>query len=474
MARGHKFLVGGEWRTSSEKEVISNPYNGLPVTEVFQAQKKDMEDAISAAERAFEVTKSLPSYKRAEILLKVAEDITRRKEELAILMATESGKPIQYCRTEVERAILTFTIASEEAKRVSGEILPLDLASHSERRYGLVRRFPIGPVSGISPFNFPINLIAHKVAPCIATGNTMVLKPPPQCPTTGLTLGEIVLNAGAPPGTFNVLPCSISVGEQLATDGRFKMLSFTGSPKVGWYLKSRAGKKKVLLELGGNAGVIIDRTADLDLAVKRTTVGSFANAGQICIKVQRIYVHTDIYKEFESRFLEMTKKFKVGDPLDDDTVVGPMVDLPAAERVESWIQEAIEGGARVLYGGRKDGAMIQPTILTNVKRDMKVHSQEVFGPVVTLDSFTLFEEAIEKMNDTIYGLQAGVYSNDFSNIFSAYEKLQVGGVIVNDYPTYRIDNMPYGGIKDSGFGREGLKYAMEAMTESKLLALNFV
>lgn len=473
MPKEYKFLVGAEWRTSSEKEVITNPYNRQPVGEVYQAQKNDMEDAISAAENAFRITRIMPSYKRSEVLLEVAREIGRRKADLSGLMAAESGKPIQYCRSEVDRAVMTFTIASEEAKRLGGDIVPLDLTSQSERRYGLVRRFPIGPISAISPFNFPLNLIAHKVAPCIASGNTIVLKPPPQCPITGLTLGEIVLQAGAPPGAINVLPCAIPVAEQLATDDRFKMLSFTGSPKVGWYLKSKAGKKKILLELGGNAGIIIDRTANLGVAAKRTAVGSFANAGQVCIKVQRIYVHSDIYQQFESQFLEATKNLKVGDPLNDDTAAGPMIDLPAAERVESWIQEAIQGGARVLYGGKRDGAVVEPTVLANVKRDMKVYCEEVFGPVVTIEPFNSFEEAVEKMNDTVYGLQAGIYSNDFRNIFAAYEQLEVGGVIVNDYPTYRIDNMPYGGIKDSGFGREGLKYAMEAMTEVKLLALNF-
>ncbi len=474
MPKEHKFLVGAEWRTSSEKEVITNPYNREPVGEVYQAQKNDMEDAISAAENAFRITRIMPSYKRSEVLLKVAREIGRRKAELSRLMAAESGKPIQYCRSEVDRAVMTFTIASEEAKRLGGDIVPLDLTSQSERRYGLVRRFPIGPISAISPFNFPLNLIAHKVAPCIASGNTIVLKPPPQCPVTGLTLGEIVLEAGAPPGAINVLPCAIPVAEQLATDDRFKMLSFTGSPKVGWYLESKAGKKKVLLELGGNAGIIIDRTANLSVAAKRTAIGSFANAGQVCIRVQRIYVHSDIYQQFESQFLEATKNLKEGDPLNDDTAVGPMIDLPAAERVESWIQEAIQGGAKLLYGGKREGAVIQPTVLANVKRDMKVYCEEVFGPVVTIESFNSFEEAVEKMNDTVYGLQAGIYSNDFRNIFAAYERLEVGGVIVNDYPAYRIDNMPYGGIKDSGFGREGLRYAMEAMTEVKLLALNFV
>ncbi len=467
-------MVDGEWRSSSEKEVVTNPFNQQPVAEVYQAQKKDMEDAISAAERAFIKTRRMPSYKRSEILLKIAQEIARSKEDLSKLMAVESGKPIRYCRAEVDRAVMTFTIAGEEAKRLSGEIVPLDLASESERRYGLVRRFPIGPISAISPFNFPLNLIAHKVAPCIAVGNTMVLKPPPQCPTTGVKLGEIVLNAGVVPGTLNVLPCSIAVAEQLATDDRFKMLSFTGSPRVGWYLKSRAGKKRVLLELGGNAGIIIDRTANLDVAVLRTAIGSFANAGQICIKVQRIYVHSEVFEEFESRFVEATRSLKVGDPLDAKTVVGPMIDLAAAERVESWVQEAINGGAKLVYGGEREGTVLQPTILTEVQRDMKVHCEEVFGPVVTLDSFATLEEAITKMNDTVYGLQAGIYSNDFNNIFAAFEKLDVGGVIVNDYPTYRIDNMPYGGVKDSGVGREGLKYAMEAMTEIKLLALNFV
>ncbi|MEE9289208.1 MAG: aldehyde dehydrogenase family protein [Bacteroidota bacterium] len=473
MPKEHKFLVGAEWRTSSDKEVITNPYNREPVAEVYQAQKNDMEDAISAAENAFRITRIMPSYKRSEVLLEVAREIGRRKADLSGLMAAESGKPIRYCRSEVDRAVMTFTIASEEAKRLGGDIVPLDLTAQSERRYGLVRRFPIGPISAISPFNFPLNLIAHKVAPCIASGNTIVLKPPPQCPVTGLTLGEIVLGAGAPPGAINVLPCAIPVAEQLATDDRFKMLSFTGSPKVGWYLKSKAGKKKVLLELGGNAGIIIDRSANLGVAAKRTAIGSFANAGQVCIRVQRIYVHSDIYQQFESQFLEATKNLKEGDPLNDDTAVGPMIDLPAAERVESWIQEAIQGGARLLYGGKRDGAVIQPTVLANVKRDMKVYCEEVFGPVVTIESFNSFEEAVEKMNDTVYGLQAGIYSNDFRNIFAAYERLEVGGVIVNDYPAYRIDNMPYGGIKDSGFGREGLKYAMEAMTEVKLLALNF-
>ncbi|HEY4643869.1 MAG TPA: aldehyde dehydrogenase family protein [Bacteroidota bacterium] len=474
MARERKFLVGDEWRTSTEKVSITNPYNGQLVTEVYQAQKNDMEDAIRASERAFQTTRSLPSYRRAEILANIAQEIAVRKEDLARVIATESGKPIQFCRAEVDRAAMTFTIASEEAKRMEGEILPLDLTSHSEHRYGLVRKFPIGPISAISPFNFPINLIAHKAAPCIASGNTMVLKPPPQCPSAGLILGEIAMKAGSPPGAFNVLPCPVPVAEQLATDERFKMLSFTGSPRVGWSLKSKAGKKKVLLELGGNAGVIIDRTANLDVAVKRNVVGSFANAGQICIKVQRIFIQNDLYKEFLARFLDETKRLKVGDPLEDDTIVGPMIDPMAAERVESWIEEAVAGGAEVLSGGKRKGAMVEPTVLANVKRDMKVYCQEVFGPVVTVDSFKSFDEAIAKMNDTVYGLQAGVYSNDFNNIFAAFEKLEVGGVIVNDYPTYRIDSMPYGGIKDSGFGREGLKYAMDAMTELKLLALNFV
>lgn len=473
MAQEQKFLVGKEWRSSPETEPNRNPYTGKVIVDVCQAQAQDMEDAIISAIEAYEQTKKLPSYKRADILLDIAARIKKERKEIALMMAEESGKPISQSLVEVDRSVLTFTIAAEEAKRLYGETIPLDLAAHSERRWSLTRRFPIGPVSGISPYNFPLNLIAHKIAPCFAAGNTMVLKPPPQAPLTGLRLARIVLDAGVPPGTFNVLPCKIGVAEQLATDERFKMLSFTGSPKVGWELKSKAGKKKVLLELGGNAGVIVDRTANLDFAVKRIAFGAYANAGQICIKVQRMFVHEDIYDDYLLRFKEAIKELITGDPMEDETVVGPLIDKAAADRVESWIEEAKAGGATVLHGGKRKGRSIEPTLISNTMPDMKIYCEEIFGPVATIHRYRDIQEAIDGVNDSEFGLQAGIFSNDFRNIFYAYDQIDVGGLIVNDYPTYRIDNMPYGGVKNSGIGREGVRYATEAMTEVKLMVLNF-
>ncbi len=474
MAQEHKFLVGKEWRSSSEKEPNRNPYTGKVIADICQAQSQDMEDAITSAVEAYDQTKRMPSYKRADILLQIASRLKKVRKEIALTMAEESAKPVSQAIVEVDRAIFTFTIAAEEAKRIYGETIPFDLASHSERRWSLTRRFPIGPISGISPFNYPLNLIAHKIAPCIATGNTMVLKPPPQAPLTGLWLAQIVLDAGAPPGTFNVLPCQIDVAEQLVTDERFKMLSFTGSPKVGWELKSKAGKKKVLLELGGNAGVIVDRTANLDYAVKRIVFGAYANAGQVCIKVQRMFVHEDIYEDYLLRFKEALKEIKIGNPLEDETILSSLIDKDAADRVECWIEEAKEGGANVLHGGKRKGNIIEPTLLSNTLPDMKVYCEEVFGPVATIHRYHDIQEAIDGVNDSEFGLQAGIFSNDFRNIFYSYDQIDVGGLIVNDFPTYRIDNMPYGGVKNSGHGREGIRYAMEAMTELKLLAFNFV
>ncbi len=474
MAQEQKFLVGNEWRSSSVKEPNRNPYTGKVIADICQAQSQDMEDAIACSVEAFEQTKKMPSYKRAGILLGIADRIKKDRKEIAMAIAEESGKPISQAYVEVDRSIFTFTTAAEEAKRIYGETMPLDLASHSERRWSLTRRFPIGPISGFSPFNYPINLIAHKFAPAFAAGNTMVLKPPPQAPITGLRLAQIVLDAGAPAGAFNVLPCSIEVAEQLVTDERFNMLSFTGSPEVGWELKNKAGKKKVLLELGGNAGVIVDRTSNLDYAVKRIVFGAYAYGGQICIKVQRMFIHEDIYDDYLLRFKEAVKELKLGDPLDEETTVGPLIDKPAADRVESWIEEAKQGGATALLGGNRKESIIEPTLISNTLPSMRVYSEEVFGPVATIHRYRDIQEAIDGVNDSKYGLQAGIFSNDFRNIFYAYDQIHVGGVIVNDFPTYRIDTMPYGGVKDSGFGREGIRYAIEAMTEPKIMVFNFV
>lgn len=472
MAVDYKFIIGSEKRTSKIVKDIINPYTNEPVAKVHYAGEADVEEAIQLAQQAYRVTKVLPAYRRAEILENVSRILSNRKIELANLMTAESGKPITYSLAELDRAIFTFKYASEEVKRISGETIPLDLAAHSEKRFGIIRRFPIGPILAITPFNFPLNLVAHKVAPAIAAGNTIVLKPAPQAPILALILAEIVLEADGPAGMLNVIPCSNDLAEKMVRDERFNMLTFTGSAKVGWFLKTIAGKKKVVLELGGNAGVIVDKSADVQSIVKRIALGAFGQTGQSCIKVQRIYISDVIANEFAELFLSTTKEIYFGDPSKLETVTGPLIDNTAADRVECWINEAVASGAKILTGGKRSGLVIEPTVIIDSKPDMNVVREEIFGPVVTLHTFKLFEDAVSEINNSKYGLQAGVFSNDFKNILFAFENLEVGGIVVNDFPTYRIDHMPYGGVKDSGIGREGLKYAIEEMTEPKLLVLN--
>jgi glyceraldehyde-3-phosphate dehydrogenase (NADP+) len=459
-----KFLINGEWRTSTVKRPVVNPYEGKKVGEVYQASRENIDEAIAGAAESFHLSRRLSSHKRSEILRTISSEVSRRKEELARLITLETGKPISFSRVEVDRCSLTFRVASEEAGRIEGTVLPLDLAPNSEGRTALVRRFPLGPVSAITPFNFPLNLVAHKLGPAIAAGNTVVLKPSSNAPMISLELGKMVEAAGYPKGALNIVPCSAGEASQLIVDDRIKAVSFTGSPAVGWGLKSKAGKKRVLLELGGNAGVIVDDSADLGLAMQRL--------GQSCIAVQRVFVHGRLYDSFLDRFLELSRQVVVGDPMDDKTVVGPMITEEAARKVESWISEAVAAGARLLCGGNRKGAMLEPTILVETPAQMSVCAQEVFAPVVTIQRFEGFADAVRMVNDSAFGLQAGVFSNSLKNIFYAYEELEVGGVIVNDSSAYRMDHMPYGGVKDSGFGREGLRYAIEEMTEMKLLALN--
>ena len=470
------FLIGGEWRTAKERSNavldVRNPFDGSLVDRTSTASPHDLDEALQGALEGFRETSQLASYERSEILSNISRLIHERREDFAQLITAEAGKPIQFSRGEADRAALTFQIASEEAKRIGGEVLPLDLAAASKDRWGIVRRFPIGVILAISPFNFPLNLVAHKVAPAIASGNAFILKPPSQAPLTSLLLGEIILAAGFPKKGFSVVPCSGASIERLVRDDRIAMVTFTGSPAVGWPLKERAGRKRVVLELGGNAGVIVDQSADLEAAVKKNVLGAFVYAGQVCIKVQRVYVHQSLYDRYVERFVQLTKTVGVGDPKQDSTVVGPVIDDAAAERIEAWIREARDGGARVLVGGERKGRVIPPTVLVDVSRDMKVFAQEVFGPVVTLHRFSTIEEAVAGVNDSAFGLQAGIFSNDFRNILYAYRHLEVGGVIVNDNATYRIDHMPYGGVKQSGFGREGLKYAINEMTEPRLLAIH--
>ena len=461
-------------RAGSNSENIStvrNPWDGSTVGTVALATDPDAEKAIQKTLRGFEQTRILPTYQRAEILNSISATLRAQKEDFARLITAEVGKPISLSRAEVDRAITTFRLAAEECSRINGESMPLDISPNAIGKFGVVRRFPLGVILCINPFNFPLNLAAHKVAPAIAAGNAFILKPAPQAPLTGLKLGEVIAQSGFPPEAFSILPCSNAVAEKLVTDDRIKMLSFTGSPSVGWMLKSKAGKKKVLLELGGNAGAIVDRTADVNDAVKKNIVGSFVSAGQVCIKVQRIFVHESIFDEYTDELVRGVAQVHVGDPSNPETIVGPLIDDAAATRVKQWIDDAVADGAKILVGGKKSDRVIHPTVLTQVKKSASVYCKEIFGPVTTLHKFSTIEEAVANVNDSPFGLQAGIFSNDFKNILYAYQNLQVGGVVVNDNPTFRVDHMPYGGIKDSGFGREGVKYAIEEMTEPKLLVV---
>ncbi|TKJ35356.1 aldehyde dehydrogenase [bacterium (candidate division B38) B3_B38] len=472
MADKRKFLVGGKWRISSEEMEVLNPYNGEVVGAVYRATADDIEVATTTAVKAWETTRKLPLFQRAEILGKVSSGIEKRKEELARTICFEAGKPISQARAEVSRAVNTFQIGAEEAKRIGGELIPLDLHPRGLNRVSITRRYPLGPVIAISPFNFPLNLIAHKMAPCIASGNSIVLKPSSATPLTALILAEIVLEAGFPPPALSVLPCRPALAEKMAVDGRFKLLTFTGSSDVGWRLKGMAGKKRTLLELGGNAGVIVHKDADLDYAAERCVTGGFSFAGQICISVQRVYVQEEVYPAFQEKFLTKVREIKTGDPRDEGTLSGPVIDDGAADRIMEWIEEARNHGATLLTGGERDGRMIQPTVLSDVDPSLRISCREVFGPVVLLAPYKDFTEAVAKVNDSVYGLQAGVFTKDVKSIFYAFDEIEVGGILINDIPTWRIDHMPYGGVKDSGMGREGLKYAIKEMTELRLLIVN--
>ena len=471
-ARPHPIFLAGRWVESPDQLVIANPANpSEPAGSTYQATAEQYEEAVEAAVAAFEVTRNLPAYERGAILRSISNGIKARREELGRLIALEAGKPIRDALTEVDRAVLTFRLGGEEAERVYGEVIPLDLMASSRGRVGITRRFPIGPIAGISPFNFPLNLAAHKVAPAIASGNPIVLKPPSKDPLVMLTVAEIIEEAGAPAGSVSVLPMTRELGDRMVADERFKLLSFTGSPSVGWRMKDRAGKKKVVLELGGNAGVIVDRTADLDWAVRRTLVGAFSYAGQVCISVQRMFIHEDVWDEFMGRFVDAARNLKVGDPLDAQTDVGPMVDENAANRTQAWVEEAEALGGKVLLGGRAEGTFFPPTILTDVPMTAQVCSNEAFAPLVVAFRFRDLDDAIRQVNDSFFGLQTGIFTNDLQGAWRAFHELEVGGVIINDVPTYRIDNMPYGGVKDSGLGREGIRYAIEDMTEIRIMVL---
>ena len=466
------FLVDGKWQTDGEPVEIRSPGTGQLVGTTYRASAKHVEVAIEAAVRAFEVTRKLGGYERQRILRAIASGIEKRRDELARIMALEAGKPLKASRVEVDRAVFTFNVAAEEAVRVGGEYLPLDWQASTAGRWGIVRRFPLGPIAAITPFNFPINLVAHKLAPAIAAGCTIVLKPAPQTPFTALRLGQIIEEAGWPAGGLNVLPLSNEDAGLIVRDDRIKLLSFTGSTAVGWQLKSQAAKKRVVLELGGNAAVIVCADANLELAAERCAVGGFTYAGQTCISVQRILVENSVYDKFVAALIPRVQKLKVGDVLDENTDIGPLINEAAARRNVEWIEEAVHGGAQVLCGGQRTGSTGTPAVLTYTKPAMRVNCMEIFGPVVTVEKFTEYGDALDSVNRSDFGLQAGLFTRDFVRITRAFETLEVGGLMVGEVPSFRIDHMPYGGVKDSGLGREGLRYAIEEMTEPRLLAIN--
>ena len=466
------FFLDGKWVEQGDAVDVRSPYDGAVIARVFQGRREHAEAAVTAAGKGFGTMKRLPAFERQRMLRRVAQGIRERQRDFERTIAQEAGKPIKAARTEVERSIFTFTVAAEESTRIYGEYLPLDWQETTAGRWGIVRRFPLGPIVGITPFNFPLNLVAHKVAPAIAAGCSIIVKPAPQTPLTALLLAEIVEQAGWPDGALSVLPLSNENAGLLVEDERVKMISFTGSAAVGWDLKRRSGKKKVILELGGNAAVLIHKDADLRYAAERCASGGFAYAGQSCVSVQRILVERSVYGAFTDLLLPAVRALRTGDPLEESTDVGPLIRESDAARASDWIQEAVRGGARVLAGGRRRGSLMEPTVLSGTRPEMKVNCQEIFAPVVTVEPYDNFSDAVREINGSSYGLQAGVFTHDAKLLFYAFEELQVGGVIGGDVPSFRIDQMPYGGVKDSGLGREGLRYAIEEMTEPKLLVMN--
>ncbi len=466
------FLVNGEWRTGEGTFEVTNPVNGEVVAEVGVPTAADVEDATAAAAAAFQESRSLPVWARAEALDLMSARIAERGEELGKLIALEGGKPIKWASVEATRAISTFRWASEVIRHGDDEVMRLDVEASLGSRLAIIRRFAYGPVLGITPFNFPVNLVAHKVAPAIAAGAPIVIKPATATPLGSLALAEIFMETDLPKGMFQVLPVSGSTAEGMAKDARFAKISFTGSPAVGWHLRGVDPKKRVTLELGGNAGVIVHSDADLDHAAARIAFGGYYQAGQSCISVQRILVQSEVYDDFCDRLVKQVEGLKTGDTLDPSTDVGPVIDPGSLERIDTWVQEAVADGAKVLAGGRRDDPYYFPTVLADTKADHKVRCEEIFGPVTTVTPYQTFDEAIAEVNDSKYGLQAGVFTRDLERAFQAHRDLQVGGVIINDQSAFRADQMPYGGAKDSGVGREGLRWAIEEMTDPRTMVIS--
>lgn len=468
-----KLFINGDWVEGRSYKKIVSPFSGGAIAEIPMATKEEVLKAIQAAYDARMKMRTLPAHERARILEELVMRLEKRKEEAARIIALEAAKPIIFSRAEVERSIETYKFAAEEAKRIHGETIPLDAAKSGSNRLGYTVREPIGVIGAITPFNFPMNLVAHKVGPAIATGNTIVLKPATQTPLSSFFIAELLEEAGLPKGALNIVTGSgASVGDLIVTDDRVSMITFTGSPSVGISIKNKAGLKRVTLELGSNSAVIVDQNVQIEKIIPRCVSGAFSFQGQVCISLQRIYVHERKYDEFVEKFVEETKKLKVGDPLSDDTDISALISPDDVNRSLTWVEEAKKDGAIVATGGSSQGNILYPTVLLNVKPNMKVSCQEVFAPIVMINKVSDIDEAIEFVNDSRYGLQAGIYTNDVKTALKAADDLHVGGVMINDIPTFRVDHMPYGGVKESGTGREGIKYAVEEMTELKLVVWN--
>jgi acyl-CoA reductase-like NAD-dependent aldehyde dehydrogenase len=474
MTETRPFLVNGEWRTGDGIFEVHSPYDDAVVAEIAVPTADDVEEATRVADETFAESRHLPVWARADALDHISRRLAETIDENAALIAAEGGKPLKWATVEATRAASTFRWASEVIRHGEDEVMRLDTEQALGSRIGLLRRFPIGPVLGITPFNFPLNLVAHKVAPSLAVGAPIVVKPASATPIGALRLAEFFAETELPKGMYQVLPVSSKVADGMARDDRFKKISFTGSSEIGWYLKGLDPKKRVTLELGGNAGVIVHSDADLDFAAQRIAFGGYYQAGQSCISVQRVLVASEVYDDFAARLTKQVESLKVGDPMDPTVDVGPVIQRQEVERIQTWVDEAVSQGAEILTGGTGEGSIFQPTLLSDVTPEMKVCREEVFGPVVTISPYQTFEDAMRSVNDSKYGLQAGVFTNDINRAMDAHRTLEVGGVIVNDVSAFRADQMPYGGSKDSGVGREGLRFAMEEMTEQRIMVLSHV
>ncbi len=469
------FIIKNEFVSSIDSVDVVNPYTNQVVKKVSKTTKEQVNESLNYLQSVFHKFKLTPSYLRGELLEKVSIKINEKKDELAKLITLETGKPIKFSRIEIERAVFTFKTGAEEAKRIDGEIIPLDQFKGAESKNGYIKRFPIGVILGITPWNFPVNLVAHKLSPALASGNTVLLKPASASLCSGIEVVKIIKEVSDEMGLgycpVNVITSSGGEIEEFLADDRIKMVSFTGSPLVGWAIKKKLSKQRLSLELGGNAGVIVDESADIDTAVSKIVTGAFYSAGQSCISVQRVYVHSKIYEDFEKKIISATEKVVYGNPDDENCLAGPMINENEAKRAERWILEALESGGKLLFGGNRNGAVLQPTILSNVPVACNVNSKEVFAPVMVLKRFEEFQDAVKEVDNSDFGLQAGVFTNNLKNAMFAYENIEAGGIVINEVSAFRVDSMPYGGMKLSGMGKEGIKYAIEEMTERKILII---